>query len=348
MARIRIGSFNVKNLSQGKGRDLTRIARMINHYSLDIVALQEVLGEGQVIHSAVTGNLIGSAKGYNDTLIRHLLGQWDSVWLQPTVRGKNEKYLGTDQRGEGYALLWRKNKFDIPKPYENDGVSRDRGPMIFSNYHAPKDGIRLVRDPLYARLILKEKRAAELRILVTHLVYRKPKVAANDANFSIDDGAITMRKKEFNTLAGKIYHRISKDNAVSECTKAYTLLLGDYNLNLKSSSAKDAYIPSNEYEGDLAVAYYDDYGHLVDNKDLSKIKIYTGQSDLSTLKSDEPFYANNYDHFSFDDCVKRQIADLNGVRALHRFVGNLGDSTAFDTYRTTVSDHVPIIIELVI
>lgn len=340
MARIRIGSFNVKNLSQGKGRDLTRIARMINHYSLDIVALQEVLGEGQVIHSAVTGDLMGSAKGYNDTLIRHLLGQWDSVWLQPTVRGKNEKYLGTDQRGEGYALLWRKSKFDIPKPYENDGVTRDRGPMIFSNYHAPKDGIRLVRDPLYARLILKEKRAAELRILVTHLVYGKPKVAANDANFSIDDGAITMRKKEFNTLAGKIYHRISKDKVVPECTNAYTLLMGDYNLNLENSNAKGAYIP--------AVAYYDDYGHLVDNSNSAKITIYTGQSDLSTLKRDEPCYSNNYDHFSFDETLKRQIADLTNIRALHEFVGDDNDRAAFDTYRETVSDHVPIIIELVI
>lgn len=348
MARIRIGSFNVKNLSQGRGRDLTRIARMINHYSLDIVALQEVLGEGQVIHSAVSGNLIGSAKGYNDTIIKHLLGQWDSVWLQPAVRGKNEKYLGTDQRGEGFALLWRKSKFDIPKPYEKDGVTRGRGPMIFSNYHAPKDGIRLVRDPLYARLILKEKRAAELRILVTHLVHGKPTLVANETNFSIDGGAVTMRKKEFNTLAGKIYHRISKDNAVPECTKAYTLLLGDYNLNLKSSVAKDAYIPAKEYEEGLAVAYYDDYGHLVDNKDLSKIKIYTGQSDLSTLKRDEPRYANNYDHFSFDDCVKRQITDLSGVRALHEFVGDPDDSTAFDKYRATVSDHVPIIIELII
>lgn len=348
MARIKIGSFNVKNLSKGSGRDLTRIARMINHYGLDIVALQEVLGEGRVIHNGATGKLVGAAKGYNDTLTRHLLGQWDSVWLQPAVRGKNEKYLGTDQRGEGYALLWRRNKFDIPKPFEKNGVSRDRGPVIYSNYHAAQNGLRLIRDPLYARLILKEKKAAELRILVTHLIYGKPSVFSDNPEFVIDDGGIAIRKKEFNTLAGKIYHRISKDNAVPECTIAYTLLLGDYNLNLRTSLAAGAYVPAIEYEQGLAVAYYDDYGRLVDNSNTAKIKIYTGQSDLSTLKRDEPSYANNYDHFSFDERLKRQIGDLNNVRALHEFVGDPSDRAAFDTYKTTVSDHVPIIIELII
>lgn len=345
MARIRIGSFNVRNLSHGSGRDLPRIAKMINHYGLDIVALQEVLGEGRIVHSAVGGNLIGSAKGYNDTLIRHLLGQWDSVWLQPAVRGKNEKYLGADRRGEGYALLWRKNKFDIPCQYENNGVFRNRGPVIFSNYHASKDGIRLIRDPLYARLILREKKSAELRILVAHLIYGKPTINTLDDSFSIEDSAVAMRRKEFNTLAGKIYYRVSKDNAVPECTQAYTLLLGDYNLNLESSPAKGAYVPSNAYEQGLAVAFYDDYGNMVD-ADSAKIKIYTSQSELSTLKSDEPQYANNYDHFSFNDTVKRQIPDLKKIRALHEFVGDADDHDAFDKYKETVSDHVPIIIEL--
>ena len=347
MARIKIGSFNVKNLSSGSGRDLKRIAQMINKYGLDIVALQEVLGAGRVIYSAETGELSGAAKGYNDALTKHLLGQWDSVWLQPAVRGKNEKYLGKDQRGEGYALLWRKSKFEIPEPFEKNGVLRDRGPRIFSNYHAAQDGLRLIRDPMYARLIIKEKKSAELRILVTHLIYSKPSLS-DDTDFSLDDGAIAMRKKEFNTLAGKIYSRVSKDNVVPECTVAYTLLLGDYNLNLKNSSAAGAYIPAMEYEQGLAVAYYDDYGHMIDNNNNSKIKIYTGQSDLSTLKLDEPNFANNYDHFSFDDRLKNQIADLNTVRALHEFVGDANDNSAFDTYKTTVSDHVPIIIELVI
>ena len=78
MAKIRIGSFNVKNLSHGTGRDLARIATMINNNRLDIVALQEVLGEGRVIHSAANGKLVGAAKGYNDTLVRHLLGKFST------------------------------------------------------------------------------------------------------------------------------------------------------------------------------------------------------------------------------------------------------------------------------
>ena len=345
MSRIRIGSFNVKNLSNGNGRNLAQIARMINHYGLDIVALQEVLGEGRVIHSALTGELKGEAKGNNDILMRHLLGKWESSWLQPEVRGKNLKYLGKDQRGEGYALLWRSSKFEVPKSYEEKGTLRDQGPKIYSNYHAAQDGLRLVRDPLYARLILKEKRVVELRILITHLIYGKPSVS-QESEFTLDDGAIALRKKEFHTLAGKIYQSISKNNMVWECTVPYTLLLGDYNLNLKTSGAAGAYVPANDYEQGLAVAYYDGNGHLVDPGNSQKIKIYTAQSDLSTLKQQDPGYANNYDHFSFDDRVKRQISDLNGVRALHEFVGKTGDCAAFDTYRTKVSDHVPIIIEL--
>lgn len=107
-------------------------------------------------------------------------GQWDSVWLQPSVRGKNLKYLSPDQRGEGYALLWRKNKFEIPPPVKDSktGIEEDQGPIIFSGYHAAKDGLRLIRDPLYARLILKEKKAVELRILITHVIYGKPSMAS--------------------------------------------------------------------------------------------------------------------------------------------------------------------------
>ena len=258
MARIRIGSFNVKNLSSKSGRNLTRIAQIINDYKLDIVALQEVLEGGRVIYSAITKELSGAAKGYNDFLINHLSGQWDSVWLQPSVRGKNLKYLSPDQRGEGYALLWRKDKFEIPPPVKDSktGIEEDQGPIIFSDYHAAKDGLRLIRDPLYARLILKEKKAVELRILITHVIYGKPSISFDQDDFELDAGAIEMRKKEFHTLAGKIYNRLSKDYNVPECTAPYTLLMGDYNLNLKNSSASGAYVPSSSYEQGLAVAFY--------------------------------------------------------------------------------------------
>ena len=370
MARIRIGSFNVKNLSSKSGRNLTRIAQIINDYKLDIVALQEVLESGRVIYSATTNELSGAAKGYNDMLINHLSGWWDSVWLQPMVRGKNLKYLSPDQRGEGYALLWRKNKFEIPPPVKDSktGIEEDQGPIIFSGYHAAKDGLRLIRDPLYARLIIKEKKAAELRVLITHFIYGKPSISSDQDDFELDAGAIGMRKKEFHTLAGKIYNRLSKDNNVPECTAPYTLLMGDYNLNLKNSSASGAYVPSSSYEQGLAVAFYDEGGHLVDetsakvvntflsqfdlptlngdNANSKILKIYTSQSDLSTLKRDEPSYANNYDHFSFNDTLKRQITSLDGIRAIQEVVGDPDDSAAFEEYKKTVSDHIPIIIEL--
>ena len=46
---IRIGSFNVKNLSLATGRDIDRIAQIIKDNELDIVAMQEVLSEGKIL-----------------------------------------------------------------------------------------------------------------------------------------------------------------------------------------------------------------------------------------------------------------------------------------------------------
>lgn len=64
MSRIRIGSFNVRNLADGEGRDLDRIAKMINYYHLDIVALQEVLAEGKILSGITLKDPVGEAKAY--------------------------------------------------------------------------------------------------------------------------------------------------------------------------------------------------------------------------------------------------------------------------------------------
>lgn len=47
----RIGSFNVRNLKRGLNRDLEWIAAIIKNNRLDVVALQEVLDEGNVLFS---------------------------------------------------------------------------------------------------------------------------------------------------------------------------------------------------------------------------------------------------------------------------------------------------------
>lgn len=332
MSVIRIGSFNVRNLADGQGRDLDRIARMINEYRLDIVALQEVLAEGKIIKGVNVKDLTGQAEAYNRSLMRRLSGSWDSEWAAPKLRRENEPYRGNDQRGEGYAILWRTDKFDLP----NGRWGWPFRPEILSTYkpEIAESNLRLIRDPLYARFLLKDRHVVELRILVAHIVYGKS-AALNNV---IDYGAAQMRKNEFNILAGQLYKRIAQYYKVPDATSPYTILLGDYNLNLGS------------YPEVPAAACFDKNGKPVGDEGSARVVIHTYQTDRSTLKRDTPEYANNYDHFSFDERTK-SIVRIESIRAvdLVNEYPKEGDTTPeqkFDRYRKEVSDHLPIIMEI--
>lgn len=107
MSRIRIGSFNVRNLADGEGRDLDRIAKMINYYHLDIVALQEVLAEGKVIGGIDLKEPSGQAKAYDRSLKRRLNGPWDSQWAQPVLSRETDVVRGMQFFGERISLICR-------------------------------------------------------------------------------------------------------------------------------------------------------------------------------------------------------------------------------------------------
>lgn len=331
MSRIRIGSFNVRNLADGEGRDLDRIAKMINYYHLDIVALQEVLAEGKVIGGIDLKEPSGQAKAYDRSLKRRLSGPWDSQWAQPVLSRENEPFRGEDRRGEGYAILWRTDKFDLPlgrwgEPYR---------PEILSNYNPviAESQLRLIRDPLYARFLLKDRHVAELRILVSHIVYGKSG-ALNDV---IDYSAAKMRQKEFDILAGQLYRRVAEYYKVQDCTSPYTVLLGDYNLNLGAYPA----VP--------AVACFDAKGRPVDES-RAKAYIYTYQTDASTIKRDTPEYANNYDHFSFDERTRRivRMDSIHSIDLVNKYTKSedVTQEQRFDRYRKEISDHLPIMMEV--
>lgn len=327
---IKIGSFNVKNLADGEGRDIDRIARIINENKLDIVCLQEVLQEGKVISGISVKSLSGQAKAYDRSLKSKLCGAWDSEWQQPKLRKEMEKYLGGDKRGEGYAILWRidQNKLSLPR----DEYGEEIRPKIFSNYDTRivKSKLRLIRDPLYARFIVN-KRPAELRIITTHIVYGKSD-AVKDV---IDYGAIEMRRKEFDMLAGQIYYRVSEMYKDINCTSPYTIMMGDYNLNLGSS------LPFTRC--------FDKKGHVV-SEDKSFFSITNLQTEKSTLKRNCAELANSYDHFTVDDRAKGRIVkdSISVVDAIHKHTkeNDSSEEEMFDTYRKQVSDHLPIIISI--
>lgn len=331
MSRIRIGSFNVRNLADGEGRDLDRIAKMINYYHLDIVALQEVLAEGKILSGITLKDPVGEAKAYDRSLKRRLCGPWDSQWEQPVLSRENEPFRSEDRRGEGYAILWRTDKLDLP----NGRGGKPFRPKILSNYkpEIAASQLRLIRDPLYARFLLKNRHVAELRILVTHIVFGK----SDSLNGIVDYGAAKMRQKEFDILAGQLYRRVAEYYKLPDPTSPYTILLGDYNLNLGS------------YPSVPAVAYFDAKGRPVP-ENSSKAHIYTYQSDISTIKRDTPEYANNYDHFSFDERTKRivRMDSIHSIDLVNKYTkdGDVTPEQRFDRYRKEVSDHLPIIMEV--
>lgn len=323
----RIGSFNIKNLSLSSGHDLDRIANIINDNHLDLVAMQEVLSEGKALTGISLNEPSAAAKAYERSLLRRLKGNWEIAWLDPKSSAKSYPYLGEDKRGEGYAFLWNADKFELPC-YSSGQKIR---PTIWRQYRTNSDAgiIKLIREPGYGRFKIKNLRA-EIRLITTHIVFGKP--TNGNMSVNLDAGAIQMRRNEFNILASQIYPRIRDYCSDTSNNVAYTIILGDYNLNLESSGLGAALIPD--------VACFDDSGKEI---------IYTVQSNPSTLKQNEPGYSNNYDHFSYDQRVKDNIVkSVEVIDAVHQHTasGDSSEADYFNTYRQKVSDHIPIVIEV--
>jgi len=326
----KIGSFNVRNLSFGAGvsRDLDLMADLIREF--DLIALQEVLSEGKILQGPSLKDVSGQAKAYEYSLKSRLGDNWDMCWLDPKT--KWTPYKGDDQRGEGYAFLWRKDKFKCPRN-ENDMELR---PKIIHHYRpdSSKNEIRLIRDPGYGRFQFVNMPNAEIRVITTHIVYNKPD--QENLKKVVEHGAFDMRRNEFNILARSIYTSVCDDHNDINCVVPYTILLGDYNLNLLSSGAGAPYVPPlvviDSEKNILPVYEMNKKGHY---------RLHTVQKDLSTVNKDSNGYASNYDHFTYDDRTRDGIVlgDAHTINAVKR----AGD---FKTYKEKISDHIPVMLEI--
>ena len=330
----RIASFNVHNLSYGSKRDLDWIAQMIKDNEIDIIALQEVLSEGKILTGSKLKDLSGQAKALDYSLKGRLGKNYEICWRDPQTNSKYYPYLGGDSRGEGYAFIWNTRKFELLKDKDGHEIT----PVIWRNYKTNTNPgerqIRLIRDPCYGRFKIKHGKA-EIRLITTHIVYGKPKEENLDAD--LDFGAVRMRKNEFNILAGKIYPKISEYHKDVNCCVPYTIILGDYNLNLPSSGVEKSLIQE--------VACFDEQGHPVSEND-PYCRIYTVQDQLTTIKTDGSDYANNYDHFSYDQRVKDRIIKDSPVRIEATAGSTENGEGKYESYRKMISDHVPIYIEI--
>ncbi len=329
----KIGSFNVKNLSYGAGasRDLDLIADLIKEF--DVVALQEVLSEGKILQGMSLNDVSGQAKAYEYSIKSRLGDNWDMCWLDPKTDSKWYPYMGDDSRGEGYAFLWRTDKFQCPVN-ENGKTIR---PRIIHQYKtdSSRGEMKLIRDPAYGRFQLVDMPNAEIRLITTHIVYKKP--SEDNLSKTVDFGAYVMRQNEFNVLARNIYTTVSEDHNDISCVVPYTIILGDYNLNLWESGAGSPLVPSVM----IVDAKKNIIGTSGDYMENGFYVIRTKQADLSTVNKDGDNYASNYDHFTYDENTERKV--VQGIPHRLNAVERAGD---FKTYKEKVSDHIPVMLEI--
>jgi len=187
---------------------------------------------------------------------------------------------------------------------------KDKMPRILNDYQSD---IRLSRNPLYGRFAPVGIGAnAEFRLINIHLRW-SDEVLPNRVLI------IGRRKREIECriVTGKIYRKVNSPRDGSN-KPVFTMSLGDYNLDADECIA---------FSGNPSVVTY--------------------QREPTTLnagsdEADPDGYASSYDHFSYDsaknDCVSDPARRVDAVKKYFR-----GD---FKKYRETVSDHVPVVIEI--
>ncbi len=311
---IKIGSFNMYKFSNETNKeiskDITKIVQIIKKF--DIIALQEVYNENAI------------------TNIKKQLGSgWDYRWAAPVSKSV--------QAAEGYAFIWNNTKFKLATGLkkEEEILNFDTLPLqakkeydarIESNYRLDKmlyQG-RLVRDPMYIRLESLQS-WFEIRLINTHIMFSD---TSNELNVSVSDSL--KRKREFKILTD-IYRELA-DKQYRNGRPAYTFLLGDYNLNLPSSQAKSPYVEE--------IMQHKERNGRVRN-------IITIQNQLTTLKmnfdalEDETYFANNYDHFTYDDRLNKAKIQVFSFNTVAKYCNDKPE-----IHRKEISDHIPICLEL--
>lgn len=335
----RIGSFNLRNLGlaamgNGNSRNLRTIANIIRDEGFDVVALQEVLSQGKAFMS----------EDYAKKSILMELGpDWDFSWADAGSE--------SDPRHEGFAFVWRKSKLRLSSTMVNTRygtVERVFYPRMCKTSQAD-----LFRRPYYGRFTTQGVLGGpnvEFRLVCVHTYYGKTD--------SIADREI--RQKELDVLMKEVYPQLS-DRRYGDPLDSYTILLGDYNAELWTTETRRWQEPLKAIRGGKKPAIIKTDGDgVVYSQKYGNRAIKTVQDQLSTLKvkqsdqGEESFdtsgYSYNYDHFSYDE--KRFEGVRIRVKCLRNVVNDYclpvnGDyETDFEKYYHTVSDHIPIIMEI--
>lgn len=283
-------------------KDLDKIANIILSESFDIVALQEIFSELAM-----------------KNLLSRLGSNWRGCWDRP-----NSKIA---QAAEGYAFIWNTKRIKLAESQTISG-KRTYYPRIYNQYRIDykKNQKELVRNPYFARFN-PINTFFEIRLINIHIMFSGNK---DDNTISLSDSA--MRKNEFDILVKSIYGK-EADKRYGNNMPAYTIILGDYNLNLKREWTKGPYV--------------DEIIEITEGQDVKRVR--TIQDQLTTLKQTSNNlgeqvrgYANNYDHFSYDE---NRFADVTvksqKIDSVRKYCND-----DFECHRKEVSDHVPISLNL--
>lgn len=310
--RYKFGSFNLMNMGETAitKRGFDTISKIIRKEHFDVVALQEILSEGKAL----------------DNLKSNYLPDFDMVWKEPGESSDSRKTK--DKRGEGFAFLWNKKRLQLANSMTARGL-REYQPRIIDEA-LRFDVSMFARMPLYARLIPVKGGFFEFRLLNVHLHF---------GDETKDE--IAKRKEEYDFLIKRVYPSISMERRYGNNREAYTIVMGDYNLNL--------YKFRGEAEERINKNTYIDSTVQVGNQIITTV-----QDELTSLKkppkenADDKAvrgYSQNYDHFSYDVCV----FENEGIKAKPRRIDAVRKyyDDDFVEYRSKISDHVPISLELI-
>ena len=320
---VRIGSFNVLNLGQNTSYNkIGKIVDIVRHARLDIVAFQEVKSEEPIKRMA---QMLGPRWTYAFELSQ--MGQYQ----------------------DGFAYIWDSIIFQLPVAKTQEGNLREFRPRILRQYCC-FGGKKLVRNPYYARFIptkLSGEPFYELRLINVHLRFSDKRM--NDADDSEEISTTELRRKEYVILAQGLYPKYEdkiygitdideyKDEAETEYPTSnrpsYTILLGDYNLNLHKDGNPSPYLLGTP----------EIYGEYFDIGDKHIQTFQPEKTTISITKDEtgkERFrYSNNYDHATYNTnrFNNRALVTCHKVDAVEGVFA--GDGVA---YRKSVSDHLPI------
>lgn len=305
----RIGSFNLKNLGQ---------TAMGKEHPRDLAKIAEIIRKEDFDVVALQ-EVLSEGKALSleqDSVKRSILyelgtSEWDFAW----AHAESE----TDPRSEGYAFLWKKKRFRLPVAKLEDGTKRTFYPRIC---RLRRD--LMTRKPYYARFVARGGPYFEIRLLCVHTHFTDK----------------VQRRQELDNLLKEVYPQV-EDRVYYKGRPSYTIILGDYNAELRRLFINT----SGFYVADIETA--DRWGGkkiktVQDEKTTLKRRFDNDDQDADASAYAGEGYANNYDHFSYDfDRFSRIQIDVKRIDAVATYCGG-----NFETYFKTVSDHVPIVMEM--